>query len=73
MANRKPPNNYNVEQALLGAMIISPTALSDCLGVLNESDFFDSKNKIVFCAMLFLPACFTVCRKRIAVICLSIK
>ncbi len=54
MANRKPPNNYNVEQALLGAMIISPTALSDCLGVLNESDFFDNKNKIVFNAMLSL-------------------
>lgn len=50
---RSLPNNVNAEKAVLGAMLISPEALSDALGSLTEEEFYfgNRPNQIVFRAI----------------------
>ncbi|MCX5775463.1 MAG: replicative DNA helicase, partial [Firmicutes bacterium] len=50
---RSLPNNVNAEKAVLGAMLISPEALSDSLGSLTEEEFYfgNRPNQIVFRAI----------------------
>ncbi|MFA5282959.1 MAG: replicative DNA helicase [Bacilli bacterium] len=53
MAKVNLPRNTEAEKAILGAMLISPEALNDCLGSLEEDMFYDDppSNKLVFRAM----------------------
>ncbi len=48
MAIKQPPFNKEVEQAVLGAIIVSSTMFGESLGEIDVEDFFDKKNKIVF-------------------------
>ena len=48
LVKRVPPYNLEAEQSCVGAMLMSPTAISTVLEVLKDDDFFDEKNKIVF-------------------------
>jgi replicative DNA helicase len=56
MAKFVLPSNVEAEKAVLGAMIMSPDALNDALGSLNEDSFFgkDSPNSNVFLAIRHL-------------------
>ncbi len=50
----KPPAAVEVEQAVLGAMIIEAEAVPKALEVLKPECFFDKKNRIIFEAMIRL-------------------
>ncbi len=50
----KPPSAVEVEQAVLGAMIIEPEAVPKALEVLKPECFYDKKHRIIFEAMIRL-------------------
>lgn len=48
---RLPPQHVEAEQAVLGAMLISPDAVFEALEVLEPDDFYRTSHKIIFEAM----------------------
>lgn len=51
MAVRELPNNLEAEQAVLGAMFLSKTALEKTVEILKESSFYSEKNGKIFSAL----------------------
>lgn len=51
MAVRELPNNIEAEQAVLGAMFLSKTALEKTVEILKESSFYSQKNGKIFSAL----------------------
>jgi KaiC/GvpD/RAD55 family RecA-like ATPase len=52
--DRLPPNSIEAEEAVLGSILIDPTALERCRRILAPIDFYIVKNQRVFEAMLSL-------------------
>ena len=51
---RVPPQNIDSEKALLGAIMIKPTALHDVVDIISPNSFYAEKHRIIFKAMLDL-------------------
>ena len=51
---RVPPQNIDSEKALLGAIMIKPTALHDIVDIVSPNSFYAEKHRIIFKAMLDL-------------------
>jgi replicative DNA helicase len=51
---RKPPQALEAEQRVIGALLIDPDALDIVSGVLTVNDFFDSRHRALFQAILDL-------------------
>lgn len=51
MAVRELPNNLEAEQAVLGAMFLSKSALEKTVEILKESSFYSDKNGKIFSAL----------------------
>lgn len=51
---RIPPHDEVAEKSLLGAIMISENAISDVLGVVRPSDFYEKRHQIIYDAMLNL-------------------
>lgn len=51
---RIPPHDEVAEKSLLGAIMISENAISDALGVVRPSDFYEKRHQIIYDAMLNL-------------------
>lgn len=51
MAVRELPNNLEAEQAVLGAMFLSKSALEKTVEILKESSFYSNKNGKIFSAL----------------------
>lgn len=51
---RVPPSDLLAEDALLGAMLYSQTALNSTIKLLKESDFYKPSNRRIFSAIHFL-------------------
>ncbi len=51
MAVRELPNNLEAEQAVLGSMFLSKTALEKTVEILKESSFYSEKNGKIFSAL----------------------
>lgn len=54
VAGRVPPHNIEAEQALLGGLMLRPTALSDIMDTVGVDSFYVGKHRKVFEAMLEL-------------------
>ncbi len=52
----KPPQALDVEEAVLGAMLIEPNVVDTALDELDPSSFYDPKNRMIFEAMKALVA-----------------
>ncbi|MGN0709124.1 MAG: replicative DNA helicase [Anaerovoracaceae bacterium] len=48
MAEAKIPSSLEAERSAIGAAILSKDALSDIVEIVNENDFYDKSNKIIF-------------------------
>ena len=53
-AVRKQPQNLEAERALLGALMIEGERVSEVAEILAEDDFFDSRHRKIFAALLKL-------------------
>ena len=51
---RVPPQDIVAEKSLLGAIMISENAISDVLGVVRPTDFYDERHQIIYNAILNL-------------------
>ena len=45
------PHDQGAEQAFLGALIIDPEAINNAITQLNESDFYENRNRVIYRAM----------------------
>lgn len=54
MINKLPPQNLEAEQSVLGAMLISRTALHKARNLLRKEDFYAEQNQVIFRAILQL-------------------
>ena len=52
----RPPQAPEVEEAVLGAMLVDSDCVSDAMEVLTERSFHDPRNRLVFCAISSLHA-----------------
>lgn len=53
---RIPPQDLDAEQAVLGAMMLSPDAIRDVLRVLTGPEFYRPANQVIFRAILVVDA-----------------
>ena len=53
-AGRVPPQAVDVEQSVLGAILIEPSAVPRAIEVLSPEDFYDGRHRAVFEAVLAL-------------------
>jgi len=53
---RKPPQAFEAEQRVIGALLIDPDALDLISGVLTINDFFDSRHRALFQAIMDMTA-----------------
>ncbi|WP_125152425.1 replicative DNA helicase [Clostridium rectalis] len=51
MTIKQPPNNIPAEQELLGQIINSEKNLLDVIDIVDEDCFYNTKHKIIFCAI----------------------
>lgn len=49
--NRNPPHSLEAEQALLGGLMLVPTAWDRIAGLVNERDFYRRDNQLIFRAI----------------------
>lgn len=49
-----PPNNIELEQTVLGALLVFPKALADVGDMLTEADFYSQHNRTVYAAIVAL-------------------
>ena len=54
MLANKAPQALDVEAAVLGAMLVEPSVVGDCMKELTPSSFYDPKHRMVFEAMAAL-------------------
>lgn len=54
MDGRRPPQDVEAEQAVLGAMMINPAATAEVTDILNRGDFYRSAHRHIFAAVLDL-------------------
>ena len=47
----RPPQALDVEEAVLGALLIEPNCVDDAMGELTPSCFYSEKNRMIFDAM----------------------
>jgi hypothetical protein len=45
---RTPPNNADAERAVLGGMLMSKTAIADCVDLVAGPDFYRPANEVIF-------------------------
>lgn len=50
----KIPHNYEAEEAVLSAILIHPDSILNCISKIDSSDFYSSKNKIIYDALFEL-------------------
>lgn len=55
-SGRKPPQAIDVEEAVLGALLLEPNAVSDVIDVLNAECFYKDSNRRIFKAISSLAA-----------------
>ncbi len=55
-AERVPPHNLEAEQALLGAMFLSPEAAEETLNKVKAQDFYRPAHSVIFTAMEYLSS-----------------
>ena len=53
-AGRMPPQAVDVEQSVLGALLIEPSAVPRAIEVLSPEDFYDGRHRAVFEAVMAL-------------------
>jgi len=53
-SGRIPPNNINAEKSVLGAMMLSPTAVASAAETLREDDFYLLAHQKIYAAMMNL-------------------
>ena len=53
MGNR-PPQALDVEEAVLGALLVEPNCVDDAMEELTSGCFFSEKHRMIFEAMLHL-------------------
>lgn len=53
---RPAPSNLAAEQAVLGSMMLSRTAIQDAMGTLDASDFYRPHHELIYSAMLEMEA-----------------
>ncbi|MDR0401534.1 MAG: hypothetical protein LBH27_00800, partial [Endomicrobium sp.] len=46
-----PPMSIDVENAVIGAMLIEKEAILKVINIIDESDFYDNKNRQIFLAI----------------------
>ena len=51
LLDRVPPHNLEAEAACIGAMLMNSYAVLNCIQHLDQDDFYDGKNKIIFKAI----------------------
>ena len=51
-----PPQSIDVEQVVLGAMMLEKDAVNDTIDILNRDSFYDPKHQYIFNAILELFA-----------------
>ena len=56
VTERKPPQNIEAEQAVLGAMLIKQEAITDAQEILSADDFYREAHRVVYRAMEDLVA-----------------
>ena len=47
-AGRKPPQAVDIEEAVLGALLLEPTAIADVMDVLSPECFYKEANRKIF-------------------------
>ena len=52
--DRVPPHDLNAERAVLGSMLIEPTAVGKAIEILKPDDFYRSAHRQIFSAMISL-------------------
>ena len=55
-AGKLPPQSIDVEQVVLGAMMLEKDAVNDTIDILNRDSFYDPKHQYIFNAILELFA-----------------
>ncbi len=53
-AIRVPPQDLTAEQALLGSIMIKPSALNDLVGLITAEDFYSERHRRIYKAMIKL-------------------
>ncbi|MCB1716276.1 MAG: replicative DNA helicase, partial [Candidatus Competibacteraceae bacterium] len=48
ISQRELPHNYDAEQAVLGCLLIDPTAVYDIMGMLQATDFMNQAHAEIF-------------------------
>ena len=43
-----PPQAIEIEQVILGAMMLEKSAIDDCVEIINQNSFYDPKHQIIF-------------------------
>ena len=43
-----PPQAIEIEQVVLGAMMLEKSAIDDCVEIINQNSFYDPKHQIIF-------------------------
>jgi replicative DNA helicase len=43
-----PPQAIEIEQVVLGAMMLEKSAIDDCVQIINQSSFYDPRHQIIF-------------------------
>ncbi|MBP5483677.1 MAG: replicative DNA helicase, partial [Bacteroidales bacterium] len=51
LMGNKPPQAIDVEEAVLGAMLVEPSTIDESMEELTASSFYDPKNRMIFEAM----------------------
>lgn len=54
MADRIPPQDLDIERALLGAIMLNPNAMYEVVDIVHADSFYASKHRIIYDAMLTL-------------------
>jgi replicative DNA helicase len=52
--NAAPPQFLDGERAILGGLLLDPEALSKCAAVLQPTDFYAERHKVLYEAMIGL-------------------
>ena len=49
--NRKPPQNIEAEESVLGAMLIKKDAIIEAAEMVSDRDFYREANRVIFSTM----------------------
>ncbi len=48
---RLPPHNIEAEEAVIGSVLIDPSVLNEVVEIVESSDFYDPRNRLIFSAI----------------------